>query len=92
MPTSGSPRRRPVRRPGSRFGLGYGFAGVKKQTAVVGPAMTSEIMMTARRFSAAEAKEMGRVNRVVPVAELEATVFELASQIAAVTIRQRRLT
>ena len=40
-------------------------------------------LMTARRFGADEAYAMGLVNRVVPVAALDATVDELAAQIAA---------
>ncbi|MEL7206670.1 MAG: enoyl-CoA hydratase [Actinomycetota bacterium] len=69
--------------PAARLGLGYGFAGINKLNHLVGPAMASEIMMTARRFSAAEAAAMGLINRQVPVAELDAAVTELAGQIAA---------
>ncbi|MGH1489216.1 MAG: enoyl-CoA hydratase [Acidimicrobiales bacterium] len=69
--------------PAARLGLGYGFPGIHKLTGLVGPAMVNEIMMSARRFSAEEAAAMGLVNRVVPVAELDAAVNELAGQIAA---------
>ena len=69
--------------PAARLGLGYGFAGIDKLTHIVGPTMAAEIMLTARRFTADEAHHMGLVNRVVPAAELEATVSELASTIAA---------
>lgn len=69
--------------PAARLGLGYGFAGIHKLTGLVGPAMVNEIMMSARRFTAQEAAAMGLVNRVVPVAELDAAVDELAGQIAA---------
>jgi enoyl-CoA hydratase/carnithine racemase len=69
--------------PAARLGLGYGFAGIQKLIGLIGPAMTSEVMMTARRFSAEEALAMGLVNRVVPAADLDATVTELAAQIAA---------
>ncbi|MGF1596088.1 MAG: enoyl-CoA hydratase [Acidimicrobiales bacterium] len=69
--------------PAARLGLGYGFAGIRRLVGLVGPAMTSEIMMSARRFSAAEAAAMGLVNRVVPLADLDAAVDELAAQIAA---------
>jgi enoyl-CoA hydratase len=47
----------------------------------VGPAFTKEIFFTARQFSAAEAREMGLVNRVVPVDELEAYVQSYADTI-----------
>jgi enoyl-CoA hydratase len=76
--------------PAARLGLGYGFAGVQSLVGLVGPAMASEILMSARRFSAEEAKAMGLINRVVPVADLDATVDELATTIsgnAPLTIR-----
>lgn len=69
--------------PAARLGLGYAFPGIQKLTGLVGPAMVNEIMMSARRFSAEEAAAMGLVNRVVPIAELDAAVDELSSQIAA---------
>ena len=69
--------------PAARLGLGYGYAGVEKLTAVVGPAWTAEILFSARRLSSAEALRIGLVNRVVAKEDLEATVRELAAQIAA---------
>lgn len=69
--------------PAARLGLGYGFPGIQKLTALVGPAMVNEIMMSARRFTANEAFAMGLVNRVVPVSGLDVAVAELAGQIAA---------
>jgi enoyl-CoA hydratase/carnithine racemase len=48
---------------------------------LVGPAYAKEILLTARRFSAEEALHIGLVNRVVPVAELEATVLEVCAMI-----------
>ncbi len=69
--------------PAARLGLGYGFAGIDKLTHIVGPTMAAEIMLTARRFSAEEAHQMGLINRVVPSDELEAAVAELAGTIAA---------
>ncbi|MFP6647192.1 MAG: enoyl-CoA hydratase [Candidatus Latescibacterota bacterium] len=68
--------------PAARLGLGYGYGGIKELMHIVGPSFAKEIFFTARRFSAAEASEMGLVNRVVPVAELERSVRELAAQIA----------
>lgn len=69
--------------PAARLGLGYGFAGIDRLTHVVGPAMAAEMLLTARRFSAAEAYEMGLINRVLPVEELEPAVREVAGRIAA---------
>lgn len=57
--------------PAARLGLGYGASGVKKLMEIVGPSSTKEIFFTARHFSAAEAKEMGLVNRVVADGILE---------------------
>ncbi|MCP4963578.1 MAG: enoyl-CoA hydratase [Actinomycetia bacterium] len=69
--------------PAARLGLGYGFSGIHKLIGLIGPAMTNEVLMTARRFSAEEAFAMGLINRVVPAVDLDAAVVELASQIAA---------
>lgn len=69
--------------PAARLGLGYAFDGIRNLVTLIGPAMASEMMMSARRFSAPEASAMGLVNRVVPVNELDKAVEELAGQIAA---------
>ena len=42
-----------------------------------------EMMLTGRRFDAAEAQRLGLVNRVVAAAELDAAVDELVQQLAA---------
>ena len=68
--------------PAARLGLGYGFAGVKALVGLVGPAMASEILMSARRFSADEAFSMGLINRVVSSEQLDSAVSSLAEQIA----------
>jgi enoyl-CoA hydratase len=64
--------------PAARLGLGYGFAGVTTLMRAIGPAWTSEMLFSARRFSAAEALQMGLVNRVVPAARLREEVMSLA--------------
>jgi enoyl-CoA hydratase/carnithine racemase len=69
--------------PAARLGLGYGFGGVKGLVDLVGPAYAREILFTGGRFAAQDALRMGLVNRVVPVAELEGTVRDVASTIAA---------
>jgi enoyl-CoA hydratase/carnithine racemase len=68
--------------PAARLGLGYGAEGVQRLMNLVGPAYTREIFYTARQFTAAEAEAMGFVNRVVPVAELEAYVRSYCDMIA----------
>ena len=57
--------------PAARLGLGYSASGVKQLMDLVGPSFTKEIFFTARHFSAAEAREMGLINRVVPDGSLE---------------------
>jgi enoyl-CoA hydratase/carnithine racemase len=68
--------------PAAKLGLGYGHAGVKRLTDVVGPSFTKEIFYTARQFKAEEAQMMGLINRVVPDAELEGYVKKYAETIA----------
>ena len=48
---------------------------------LVGPTMAAELMLTGRRVPAAEAKEIGLVNRVVSRDELLPTAVDLARQI-----------
>jgi enoyl-CoA hydratase/carnithine racemase len=69
--------------PAAKLGLGYRAASMKKLVDIVGAAYAKEIMLTARQFSAAEAKEMGLVHRVVPVPQLEALTREYCEAIAA---------
>ncbi|MFI6167473.1 enoyl-CoA hydratase [Nocardia sp. NPDC051052] len=49
---------------------------------VMGPRAAKEFLFTGDRFSAAQAKEWGMVNRVVPRAELTAETLALAEKIA----------
>jgi enoyl-CoA hydratase len=68
--------------PAARLGLGYGFSGVTALMNLIGPSWTAEMLFSARRFSAAEALQMGLVNRVVPAGSLRETVLDLAGGIA----------
>jgi enoyl-CoA hydratase len=68
--------------PAAKLGVGYAYAGIRRFIDVVGPAFTKEIFFTARQFDAAEAREMGLVNRVLPDAELEPYVKGYAETIA----------
>lgn len=51
-------------------------------TRSVGRKKTLEMMLTGRKLGAAEALELGLVNRVVPAAELEDQTMKLAGEIA----------
>ncbi len=68
--------------PAARLGLGYPYAGLKRLVDLVGPAYAAEIFATARRYNAAEAAHMHLVNRVVPVADLDAACAETLGAIA----------
>jgi enoyl-CoA hydratase len=67
--------------PAAKLGLGYAFDGIKRLVDVVGPSFAKEIFYTARQFDAAEALQMGLVNRVVATADIEAYVRDYAATI-----------
>ena len=64
------------RMPAGRLGLGYNYPGIKRFVDLMGPANTADIFFSARKFDAADALRMGFVNRVVPVAQLDAALGE----------------
>jgi len=68
--------------PAAKLGLGYPFKGIKKLVDLVGPSFAKEIFYTARQFTAAEALQMGLVNRVLPAEELEKFVKDYADTIS----------
>jgi enoyl-CoA hydratase/carnithine racemase len=68
--------------PAARLGLGYRTAGIKNLMDVVGPAFAKEILFTARQFSAAEALDMGLINRVVEEDALEEYARDYCRRIA----------
>lgn len=69
--------------PAAKLGLGYGFDGINRLVQLVGPAYAKEILFTARRYPADEARAMGLVNRVAPDDKVAAAVQEAAEMIAA---------
>ena len=69
--------------PAARLGLGYGIHGHRRLVATVGHAAAREIMFSARRYDARAAQELGLVNRVLPVAELDDYVRALSMDLAA---------
>lgn len=70
------------RMPASRLGLGYEEAGVQRFVSLIGAQNTYDIFFSARIFDAQDALRMGFVSRVVPAAQLDATVDELTTSIA----------
>src|SRR3977135_3116198 len=67
--------------PAAKLGLGYAYPGIARLADVVGPSFAKEIFFTARQFNAAEALQMGLINRVRPEAEVEAFVAGYAATI-----------
>jgi enoyl-CoA hydratase len=68
--------------PAAQLGLGYPVTGVTALMNLIGPAWTAEILFSARRFTAAQALQMGLINRVVPAGSLRDAVRSLTDSIA----------
>ena len=64
------------------LGIPLAWGGIPRLVREIGPALTKELVLTCRPFDAAEAKDMGFLNRVVPAAQLEESVLELARSLA----------
>jgi len=67
--------------PAAKLGLGYGFPGLQRLVNLIGPAFAKEMFFTARLFSAAEAYDMGLVNRVLPDEQVADYVADYARTI-----------
>jgi enoyl-CoA hydratase/carnithine racemase len=65
------------------LGIPLAWGGIPRLVREIGPALTKELVMTCRRFTPAEAKAIGFVNRVVPAAQLESEVESLARELIA---------
>jgi enoyl-CoA hydratase/carnithine racemase len=68
--------------PAARLGLGYHQSGVERLVALLGPSAAAELFFTARQYTAAEALQIGLLNRVVPRAELHAVTARYVADIA----------
>ena len=68
--------------PAVKLGLGYGYSSIRRLLDLIGPQFVQEILFTARQFDAQEALRIGLLNRVVPDAEVDACVGDLAATIA----------
>lgn len=69
--------------PEVQLGLVPAGGGTQLLVRRAGPAVAKDLVLTGRRVDAAEAGQLGLVDRVVPRAELLATAQGLAAQIAA---------
>lgn len=79
--------------PAARLGLAYPHASLRHLVAVAGADTARELIYTGRRVDAAEARELGLVNRIVPADDLDDAVAALAAEIAAnapLTIRSAK--
>ena len=65
-----------------RRGIPPESAGAYLLTQLVGPAKACELMFAGKIIGAAEAKEIGLVNEVVPADQLQIATYELAKSIA----------
>jgi enoyl-CoA hydratase len=68
--------------PAARLGLGYHQSGIERLVGLLGPSNAAELVFTARQYDAAEAQQIGLLNRVVPRAELHAYTVRYAADIA----------
>ena len=64
------------------LGIPLAWGGIPRLTRELGPALTKELVLTCRPFGAQEALGLRFVNRVVPAAELDGAVSELAEELA----------
>jgi enoyl-CoA hydratase/carnithine racemase len=65
------------------LGIPLAWGGIQRLVREIGPAMTKELVLTCRPFTAEEAHALGFVNRVVAEEELAAEVAGLARSLAA---------
>jgi enoyl-CoA hydratase len=68
--------------PAAKLGIAYGFDGLRHLVSLVGPSWARLLMFTGMRIDAGEALRIGLVDRVVPPAELEQTVDDIAKTIS----------
>ena len=71
-----------VGQPEINLGLIPGFGGSQRLLRLCGRAATLELCLTGSPINAERALQLGIVNRVVPAAELESAVMQLAGQLA----------
>ena len=64
------------------LGIPLAWGGIPRLVREIGPALTKELVMTCRPFSAEEAMAAGFLNRIVAADALDAAVEELAEAVA----------
>lgn len=68
--------------PAARLGIAYDTTNLMRLVHLVGPAKAKEILFTGRRYTAEQALQMGLINDLVEVEELDATVAAICAEIA----------
>lgn len=69
--------------PAGKLGLGYRLTAIRNLVTAVGPANALEIFLTAARYTAQEAKDLGLLSKVAPAEELPAALDKMLAQIQA---------
>lgn len=69
--------------PAGKLGLGYRPTAIRNLVTAAGPARALEIFLTAARYKAPQAMEMGLLHKVTATAALDAAVEEYVTQISA---------
>jgi enoyl-CoA hydratase/carnithine racemase len=69
--------------PAVRLGVGYPYVGTEVLVQRAGAAAAAEILLTGERFDAGAAQRLGLVHRVVPKADLDGVVADLAATMGA---------
>ena len=69
--------------PEINLGIIPGYGGTQRLSRLVGKGVALDLMLTGRQVTAADALQMGLVNRVVPAGELMSAAKTLAGDIAA---------
>lgn len=64
------------------LGIPLAWGGIPRLVREIGPALTKELVMTCRPFSAGEGQRAGFLNRVVPGDGLDEAIDELADEVA----------
>lgn len=67
--------------PELQLGIPLAWGGIPRLVREIGPAMTKELVLSCRPFTAEEARGLGFVNRVVGEQLLDETIEELAAQL-----------
>lgn len=66
----------------AKLGLSSGMGGLYFLTKLLGPAGAADLLFTGRTLEAKEAKELGLINQICPLDQLEQRTSALAEQIA----------